>query len=406
MLVRHADPVAAKDGEKVRVAAFDMDHTLIAPKSGKVFPVDGNDWRWWSNKVCRRLQELADEGFVLVIFSNQSGLGDTYSRPNKGKRPKLADGAVAGKTATETVHVDKAATVAGKVDKILAELQRPAHVVLSTGKRLFRKPSLMLWQYAVDELLGVDDGAIDREQSFFVGDGAGRPAKWRPGAKKDFSCSDRQFAYNARLPFFTPEEYFNKQAAVQFSWHGLDVSRLEETLRAQTITEGGIGKLTREDGKPEVIVMHGYPGSGKSTISTKYLVPRGYVRVNQDTLKTRDKCERAVRDALAKKLPVVVDNTNANEAVRAAYIRLAKAANVPIRAFVMTADHDLAMHLNMYRERLSLCEQVHVPTMVYHQFKKNRVLPSVDEGFDEVREINFVPSLSTERERALFYQFG
>jgi len=40
------------------------------------------------------------------------------------------------------------------------------------------------------------------KQSFFVGDAAGR--------RGDHSNSDRQWAYNAGLPFYVPEDLFKK----------------------------------------------------------------------------------------------------------------------------------------------------------------------------------------------------
>lgn len=46
-------------------------------------------------------------------------------------------------------------------------------------------------------------------ESFYCGDAAGRPANCEPNKKKkDFSCSDRLFAMNLNLKFYTPEEYF------------------------------------------------------------------------------------------------------------------------------------------------------------------------------------------------------
>lgn len=47
---------------------------------------------------------------------------------------------------------------------------------------------------------------IDMKESMYVGDAAGRPAQG--SKKKDFSTSDRLFALNLGIPFFTPEEHF------------------------------------------------------------------------------------------------------------------------------------------------------------------------------------------------------
>lgn len=40
--------------------------------------------------------------------------------------------------------------------------------------------------------------------SFFVGDAAGRAKNWEMGRRKDFSASDRKFAANIGLNFYTP----------------------------------------------------------------------------------------------------------------------------------------------------------------------------------------------------------
>lgn len=40
----------------------------------------------------------------------------------------------------------------------------------------------------------------------------------------------------------------------------------------------------------QMIILIGYPGSGKSSIVKNMLEPRGYVHINRDTLKTQAKC--------------------------------------------------------------------------------------------------------------------
>lgn len=56
---------------------------------------------------------------------------------------------------------------------------------------------------------------IDFASSFFVGDAAGRAG--------DHSDTDRKFASNIGLPFFTPEEYFLNKPAIPFKLKGFDI---------------------------------------------------------------------------------------------------------------------------------------------------------------------------------------
>jgi bifunctional polynucleotide phosphatase/kinase len=39
-----------------------------------------------------------------------------------------------------------------------------------------------------------------------------------------------------------------------------------------------------------MVIFVGPPGGGKSSFFDRFLGPRGYVRINQDTLRTREKC--------------------------------------------------------------------------------------------------------------------
>jgi bifunctional polynucleotide phosphatase/kinase len=60
-----------------KIAGFDMDGTLIATKSGKVFAVDKHDWKLLFDQVTSKvLQKLNDEDkFKIVLMTNQAGIG-------------------------------------------------------------------------------------------------------------------------------------------------------------------------------------------------------------------------------------------------------------------------------------------------------------------------------------------
>ncbi|KAJ0365269.1 hypothetical protein COL26b_012106 [Colletotrichum chrysophilum] len=53
----------AESKKRTKVAAFDLDSTLINTASGKKHSDDGTDWKWWHASVPGRLRELYnDEG--------------------------------------------------------------------------------------------------------------------------------------------------------------------------------------------------------------------------------------------------------------------------------------------------------------------------------------------------------
>jgi len=232
----------------------------------------------------------------------------------------------------------------------------------------------------------------------YVGDAGGRLVT--KGKKKDFSCSDRKFAFNIGIPYSTPEEFFLHEKPSKFEWDAVD---LERALGATgDIIDGGIEKLTA--GSPEVIVLVGFPGSGKSTLAKTYMVPKGYVHVNQDTLKTFEKCLKVAKEAINNNQSVVVDNTSPSVDHRKHFIQAANKAGMPARCFYFSMDMNLSKHLNYFRERKG--EKKHVPTIAYNVFKGQYEEPSVKEGFTEVKRIRFIPKFKDEDEKKLFCKYA
>lgn len=51
-----------------------MDGTLILTRSGNVFPRDCNDWQLFSPVVPEKIRKLYNEGYKIVVFTNQAAI--------------------------------------------------------------------------------------------------------------------------------------------------------------------------------------------------------------------------------------------------------------------------------------------------------------------------------------------
>lgn len=61
--------------------------------------------------------------------------------------------------------------------------------------------------------------------------------------------------------------------------------------------------------EPHLILMVGPPGSGK-TLFCEQNIPKNYIILNLDTIKSNSKMNKMFKEALIKKKNIVLDNTN------------------------------------------------------------------------------------------------
>jgi len=141
---------------------------------------------------------------------------------------------------------------------------------------------------------------------------------------------------------------------------------------------------SRSSSLPEMVILVGLPGSGKSTY-TKQNFPN-HERVNQDTLLTKERCYAAALQALQEGKSIVVDNTNPTMQARKPFIDIAKKLNAPVRAITLVVDQQVAFERNV--KRFTEGKAPMVPKMVYHIFKKSFQPPSLAEGFCLVETFN------------------
>ncbi|KAI0710408.1 PNK3P-domain-containing protein [Cerioporus squamosus] len=337
-----------------KVAAFDLDGCIIQSS----FPKKGAPpkFEWWRKDVPKKLKEVHEQGYSVVIITNQALRTSALISDWKKKIPLIANA--------------------------LSDV--PFHIFAATEKDGYRKPIPGMW-YELEQIFAQDDVRIDMSASFFVGDAAGRP--------NDHSSTDRKLALNIGIPFYTPEEYFLKLPAAKYTLPGFHVSSLPSEEKRIVPSEPPILPAASS---PELVIFVGYPALGKSSFFRTQFAPAGYTHINQDTLKTRDKCVKAAAEALKAGQSVVVDNTNRDVQTRKFYVDLAKKHGVPVRCFYFAGSLELAWHNNLYRafnlpESLTASQPKRelLPYNAFTSFRANFQEPTVDEGFYEVRTVNW-----------------
>jgi bifunctional polynucleotide phosphatase/kinase len=325
------------------VALFDIDGTVIRPKNGRKFPRDGDDWEFTSNVVVKRLRKLVfDEGYHLVLVSNQSGLS---AKKDSGKlfewKRKLGDMAVA--------------------------IGAPCHVLASLEDDRYRKPATGMVGHVI--------GDLSHPKSFMCGDAAGRNG--------DFADTDRKFAINLGLSFHTPEEFFAKEVPKPYKLSYPDIDQLVATpcRYLEALTSGW------EKKKQTLYINVGFPGSGKSRFSSYYLEPMGAIIVNQDKLKTLTACKDAAKVAIANGQSTVIDNTNLTAETRAEWIKLANELGVHVVCFHFTTPMEICRHNISYRANHYNGLRVH--RIALATMAKRYVPPEKTEGFFKIVPVEF-----------------
>lgn len=154
-----------------KVAAFDLDDTLITAAPGSKWAKSATGWKWWDASVPAKLKKLHSEGYLVVIISNQ---GNISLKENAKTLPK------------DTVSL---ANFKAEITAILCQLDLPVSVYAATEQDKYRKPRVGMWQEMLEDYDLEGDGSIDLQQSFYVGDAAGRAKTGK--RRKDHACSDR-----------------------------------------------------------------------------------------------------------------------------------------------------------------------------------------------------------------------
>uniref|UniRef100_A0A2H8TJF9 Bifunctional polynucleotide phosphatase/kinase n=2 Tax=Melanaphis sacchari TaxID=742174 RepID=A0A2H8TJF9_9HEMI len=372
LLVFNSTNIVHKD----KIAAFDMDGILNVALSGKDFPDDENDWKIYNSNVKRSIKSLSDNGYKLVIFTNQRDIVGNKENEKKFKT---------------------------KIENIPKLIKTPVQVFIATRKDIYGKPAPGMWNILLSDFNG--GISVDTDKSFFCGVAAGRRARFNSDGKrvkKDQSCYDRLFAMNIGLKFYTPEEYFWKEptseafALPSFNPNDVLSNIFYTNLSSQVLFSS----------HKEMIIMVGCPGSGKSYFAANSLLCHDRMKIiNRDTLGSWQKCiAKTTKYLCSSSVSVVIDNTNPDVETRKQFIDIAKIFKIPCRVFLMKVSKQHGKHNNKFRE---LTDKQHPKVseeaidLYFSKFQK----PSKKEGISEIVPINFVPHFKNPYHEKLYKMF-
>lgn len=331
--------------DRNKIAAFDFDHTIVKPKK-TIHPRNSEDWVYCYSNVKEKLNKLWKEGYCITFFSNQRVLEVSPRRD----------------------------MILERFNNVLKDLDIPINVILSYKDDQYRKPNMGMFLFLNNQI------NIDIENSFYVGDAAGRV--FSSERKRDFSSADRYFAINNGLNFSIPEDFFDQICDEYYFMDELPFNQIKQLKPFHQFN----GVTTLDNGEKEMIIFVGYPSSGKTLFYNKYLSsykrnPRKY-----------DNCK------------IVIDANNNTRKTREKFINKAKENNLNVRCFYFNIDMTISKHLNNYR---MLTEYIpKYKDVVFYTYRKYFEMPELNEGFKEIVHINFAPIFDDKKCEKLFYKYS
>ena len=286
-----------KPGKKI--LSFDLDDTITSfakTKAGKSKSPDKDKkkdknesyiFTFGLDKIKSKLDEFQKKNFVFVIFSNQNGITLGHIKEDDFKN---------------------------KIDKIFnEELKYPFAVLFAKEKDYYRKPCTGMVELFKTEFN--ENMELDLNECIYVGDAAGRK-KSKTYKRNDFSDSDYKFAINCQFKFFTPEEFFLNEKS--------DYPKIVNKMHDYDQNNNAHIKYDLSPNFKEVIILIGSPGSGKSTFTENNLVPKGYIRINQDNLKSKEKVIKCLLQNIKEGKKIVIDSTNPQKNGRSEFLIFSK----------------------------------------------------------------------------------
>lgn len=216
------------------------------------------------------------------------------------------------------------------INDIINELNIDITLVVSRDK-ITNKPCKKLFLETINK--------YDKKTSFYVGDAGGDIGDW--------SSVDIDFAKNIGVTFYKPEDIFiDNNDEYEYD---IEIPKYKE-----------------------VIIMVGYPGSGKSTFALQF---PNYKIISGDIYKTP---EKMIKEAYkyVDKYSIIFDSTNGTIEKRAKFINFAINNKIDVKIIWLHIDIDTC--INNISKRVSNGGK-HVPKIALYTYRKRFEEPTCDE---------------------------
>ncbi len=292
---------------RTKMAAFDYDWTLVKPKDTRIFPKDIDDWELLYDTIIHKLRKYYEDGFMIVIFTNQT------------KQWKCE-----------------------QVINVMKSLHIPMFIPFGNYKsdKTQGKPNTYIFTNFIGSF------SINKKDSFYVGDALGRTNDW--------SDTDKQFADNLGIAYYSPEEIFHSN------------HKIPDTLPNIVLD------------KKTLMIMVGYPGSGKSTLANHICQINDNIHIiSGDKYKSLSKMKKEAMKYLDQSL--IFDATHNSKKKRQELIIFGNKNGYHIICIHMGTSFNESYKRNQLRT-----DKLPVPLIAYNVYKKYYDNPSSEEGFTKI----------------------
>lgn len=224
----------------------------------------------------------------------------------------------------------------------------------------------------------------------------------------------------AKISFLTPEEFIYKESPRTRQFNGFDPKAYLASLpkNAETNQNLLLAKIKQALlEKPSLLIMIGYPASGKSTLALKLADPNIHIIHKDLVAGNQHNLQNQIVDQLRSGKSVILDATNPKRIGRMAICQDVKmrAVNTPIYYLNIHCSLDLAKHMNRWRawltnnQTLSPSIAIHkkpLPAPALMMFMNNYQEPSLDEGVNNIFNTSVIPVFTSEESKVRFLQLS